>query len=121
MSKGYVSEGSNCYQHLHIDKIYPMEHCTFLHCLGVTYRRDLKSACGYKLTDYRLKVKVLGYLVDFVNFELSEGDDIFVVGYFDNGLRLTDSIPIKYPVLVAECIYKEDWLKYFPNKELGEK
>lgn len=121
MSKGYVSEGSNAYLHLHVDKIFPWEDCIFLHCLGVTYRRDLKSASGYKLTDYGMKVKVTGYLVDYVNFELSPGDDIFVIGYFDNSVRMVEGIGVRYPILIAESIYKEDWLKYFPNKELGEK
>lgn len=121
MAKGFIAEGSNCYHHLRIDKIRNFNDFRYLKCIGGRFFRDLKNPSGFRVEDYSITVRVDGYLVDYVDFELSEGDNIFVIGHLTNGNERVGETYRRYPLLIADCIYKEDFLKYFPRANIGER
>lgn len=122
MSKGkpLTLEGSNCYHSLKVLEIYTYNDTRYLKCEGGRFRRDLKNPSGYRITKYTIKVKVEGYLTEYVDYELTEGDNIFVVGYPADTVYKKEGIVLTYPHIVAECIFKADYLKYFPMKQVGE-
>lgn len=116
----YIPEGSHSYHHLEVVDIRTYDDKRFIKCKGATFHRDLKNPSGFRVIHYGLTVKVLGYLVDYVDFELDKGDKIFVVGYPEDDFFRREGYSIKFPILTAESIYKEDYLKYFPRQQIGE-
>lgn len=68
-----------------------------------------------------MTVRVEGYLIDYVDFEVSQGDCIFVVGHYANSIKENNGNKIVVPVLVADAIMKPDYLKYYKTNELGER
>lgn len=120
MGKGYVSEGSNIYLHLQVDNIRTYQDKRFIKCEGKIFHRDLKNTCGFRVINYGITVKVDGFLKEYVDFEINPGDNIFVVGYLEDDYYRREGFSVKFPILVAESIYKEDYLKYFPRRQFGE-
>lgn len=121
MVREYVAEGSNSYHYLTVEKIYKGDDIRFLHCVGKRFFRDLRNKSGYKVEPYLMRVKVLGMLVDYVDYEVSPNECIFVIGHFANSSREVNGTKVIAPILVADAIMKPDYLKYYKNKELGER
>ena len=118
----YATQGSNVYLPLTIKSIGEYEGKKYLKCSGSTYHRDLKVPSGWKVYPFKLTVKVEGFMVDYVEYELSPEDKIFVVGHLEDTTYRKDGIILHHVLLSAESIYKADYLKYFPgNLMLGEK
>ena len=113
----YINQGSTEYHHLNIKWIddYSNEinrDYVRMRCIGKNIYRSTKGKSGYVISGYNVLVYVHGRLKDYVLNELTIGDDILVVG------RSIDRKPNTYTrqrCLLAECIYREDWLKYYPN------
>lgn len=115
-----ILEGSNCYHSLKILEIRTYEDKRYLKTDGGRFRRDLKNPSGWRIVDYTLTVRVEGYLTEYVDYELSPGDNIFIVGYPVDSIYKGGDKVLRYPIVVAEAIFKADYLKYFPMKQLGE-
>lgn len=122
MAKGrpLILEGSNCYHSLKVQEVRTYEDKRYLQCRGGRFRRDLKNPSGWRVIDYDLTVRVEGFLTEYVDYEISSGDNIFVVGYPADSIYKTSDKVLRYPIVVAECIFKADYLKYFPMKNIGE-
>lgn len=86
---------------------------TDLYCLGKNYS-IANTPEGYIVNTYNTRVLVTGRLQDYVNSELAKGDSIFVIGH---SVERRDKYKRKYRYIQADCIYKEDWLKYYPKRE----
>ena len=121
MGSVFATEGSTVYLSLKVESIRNYDEVRFLKCSGATYRRDLKSPSGYRRTTFGIEVKVKDFLVEYVDFEISQGDNIFVVGYLDDDRYRRPGLTLIYPILVAEKIFKEDYLKYYPRRVLEGK
>ena len=115
-----ILEGSNCYHSLKVLEVRTYEDKRYLKCRGGRFRRDLKNPSGWRVIDYDLTVRVEGYLTEYVDYEIAPDDNIFVVGYPSDTIYKTSEKVLRYPVVVAECIFKADYLKYFPMKQIGE-
>lgn len=111
----YINQASNEYHHLRITEIRDRSKEIVLPfvkliCYGKYLYHTNDTRCGYRVSTYSVQVFVKGRLMDYVLSELGVNDDIFVVG------RSIDRKPNKYNKqrgLLAECIYKEDWLKFY--------
>lgn len=116
----YVSQGSNEYHHLTVKSIREQEsksgtECTILICDGKTFNRNTKSSTGHMITPYEIRVYVLGMLRNYVEAEIDIGNNIFVIGRSAVRTRKQGTSFWSQRVLEAECIYKEDWMRYYPN------
>ena len=83
---------------------------------GQLLRRTPTTSSGFTPNTYTLKILVKGFLVGYVEAEIDEGDSICVVGYSTDMTRKIKDNVYKDRVCRAECIYKEDFLKYFPMR-----
>lgn len=111
----YLNQCSNEYHHLTIkfidDYSYdPTKSYVRLKCKGKIIYRRAKARNGYTLYTYDINVYVAGRLKEYVLAELTTGDDIFVIGRTKNW-KPYKSNTIR--ALTAECIYREDWLKFY--------
>ena len=112
----YVDYGNNEYHHLTIQEIKDRTEKKipnlYLYCTGKTLMRDTSSATGFKIVPYRITVECRKGLIDYVYSELSVKESIFVIGH-------TVTVEIfkgRYQRnLIAKCIYREDWMKFFSN------
>ena len=121
MAKQYVAEGSNCYHYLSVDKVYSYQDYRYIVGFGKRFFRDLTKPSGYRVDDYSLRVRAEGYLADYVDYEVSPGECIFVIGHLGTSVRKRNTGVEKGVILIAEAIMKPEYLKYFKNKELGER
>lgn len=117
----YATEGSTVYLPLTIKTIGEYEGKKYILCKGTTFHRDLKSITGWRTFTYSIKVKAEGYLTEYVDYELNEGDKIFVVGHLEDTATRKDGMVLRHVLINAESIYRADYLKYYPMRELGEK
>lgn len=113
----YVAQSSNEYHHLVINDIIDRSRelkksFVRLHCTGKIMFRDSRSNSGYAIETYKVLVYIYGRLMDYVLNELQIKDSIFVVG------RTVTRMPNPYArvrCVQAECIYREDWMLYYPR------
>lgn len=117
----YVSLGSNEYHHGTIVEMFNSNKtekpCVVLKCKGKLMQRSTESRTGYKVIPYRFTVFCNGMLADYVNNELNLNDNIFVIGRSD----MTFHNRVQRRELVAECIYKEDWMNYWKSGDINPK
>lgn len=111
----YINQTSNEYHHLQVKWIDDYSNdlsrsYVRLKCTGKSMYRTVESRTGYRIYTYDVWLYVTGHLMDYVKAEIGMRDNIFVVG------RSVMRKPNKYSTqraLVAECIYKEDWLNFY--------
>lgn len=121
MVRFYSGEGSTFYDYLTIKKIIPYSDRTYLHCSGKRFFKDLKNPSGYKTEYYYIRVKVEGYLREYVDFELNPDDLIFIVGHLGNSKAVNNGNLEIGALIVADAIMKPTYLNYYPNREIGER
>lgn len=115
----FISEGANELHHIKVSSVRVSENKDgepYAIIVGKTQilRRNPKTASGYSPISYTLKVIVKGYLIGYVEAEIDEGDSICVIGYSTEMTRKIKDNIYRDRVCRAECIYKEDFLKYYP-------
>lgn len=111
----YINQGANEYHHLQIKYITDrsmeiIKPWVKLECVGKYMHYTSETKSGYKIYSYQIFVYAIGRMMDYVLAELQPKDMIFVVG------RSIDRRPNKYNKtrgLLAECIYREDWMKFY--------
>lgn len=111
----YINQTSNEYHHLKVSWIDDysndlQRNYIRLRCIGKVMYRNYEAKNDYKVYQYQIYIYVNGRLMDYVKSEIQNGDNIFVIG------RTVMRKPNRYNVqrsLVAECIYKEDWLNFY--------
>lgn len=117
----YISTGANEYHHITINDIIDYRHKDepFLIIKGKSklLQRNTKSPSGFKIIPYSISIRVRGFLMDYVTNELKIEDNIFVVGRTD----MMYSSNISKRELVAECIYREDWMTYYRAGNINPK
>lgn len=111
----YVSAGANEYHHLTLQNIRDFkdkkEPFLMLECKGKIMKRKAGSITGFITIPYEIKVRVRGQLISYVENELKINDNIFVIGRSDMFRGRSNSLR----GIVAECIYREDWMTYYPR------
>lgn len=117
----FISEGINETHHIKVSSVRVTmnkdgEPYAIIVGKSQRLRRNPKNPSGYSPNTYTVKVLVKGYLVGYVEAEIDEGDNIFVTGYSTDMTRKIKDNIYKDRVCRAECIYKEDFLKYYPMR-----
>lgn len=118
----YVGVGPNEYHHL---KVRNVKYATssngielaFLDCMGKTLQRSTTTQKGWLVKTYFLTCVVRDFLVAYVQSEIEEGDDIFVIGHPEPAYSQVVKTGRNETRLVADCIYKEDFLKYYSSSK----
>lgn len=109
----YVGQSTNEYHHITVREVVDYSECSYPFVLikgdSKIMCRDSKALKGYTVKPYSIQVRVRGMLMNYVLYEIDEGDNIFVIGHSEMWT------PKKFPMRIvkAECIYKEDWMKYY--------
>ena len=118
----YIGDGGNCYLHLRISKIKDIGLSTGESIISLECSTKNRQRGGNRTKDDNrvfsgvVDIWVDGYLREYVVNELEEGNNIFVIASPEARQTLYNGVPMRKVKFRAECIYREDFLKYFPNE-----
>lgn len=121
----FVSSGANEIHHIRVKEIYelnPFDGEERIKIVGTTRIKILnpKKARGYELSSYEVDIIAKGFLVNYITAEIDVGDSLCVVGYTTTRKVPRGNAWIPIREVVATCVYKEDFLKYFPRNTVEE-
>lgn len=119
MARDYVAEGSCCYHYIRVDKVYSSGEFRYIKGYTKRFFKDLTKRNGYRIDDCAVRVRVSGYLADYVDYEVIPNEVIFVVGHLGASIN-PETRDVKM-IIVADAIMKPDYLKYYKTGEIGER
>lgn len=117
----YIGDGGNCFIHMRVVRLTPVTFTDGNEVIiieGTTKQRlrNMASKDSTKIVNASIDVLVTGYLKTYVENEIDSGDNLFVIAAPTTYQTAYKGVPVKRTRFKAECIYKEDFLKYFPNE-----
>lgn len=117
----YIGDGSNCFIHMRVVRLTPVTFTDGNEVImieGTTKQRlrNMESKDSARIVNASIDVLVTGYLKTYVENEIDSGDNLFVIAAPTTFQTAYKGVPVKKTRFKAECIYKEDFLKYFPNE-----
>ena len=117
----YIGDGSNCFIHMRVVRLTPVTFADGNEVImieGTTKQRlrNMASKDSTKIVNASIDILVTGYLKTYVENEIDSGDNLFVIAAPTTYQTAYKGVPVKRTRFKAECIYKEDFLKYFPNE-----
>ena len=117
----YIGDGGNCFIHMRVIRIThatPSDGREVIFIEGSTKQRlrNMESKDDTRIVNASIDVLVTGYLKTYVENEIDSGDNLFVIAAPTTYQTAYKGVPVKKTRFKAECIYKEDFLKYFPNE-----
>lgn len=117
----YIGDGSNCFIHMRVVRLTPVTFTDGNEVIiieGTTKQRlrNMESKDSTKMVTASIDILVTGYLKTYVENEIDSGDNLFVIAAPTSHQTAYKGVPVRRTRFKAECIYKEDFLKYFPNE-----
>lgn len=117
----YIGDGGNCFIHMRVVRLTPVTFTDGNEVImieGTTKQRlrNMESKDDTRIVNASIDVLVTGYLKTYVENEIDSGDNLFVIAAPTTYQTAYKGVPVKRTRFKAECIYKEDFLKYFPNE-----
>lgn len=117
----YIGDGSNCFIHMRVVRLTPVTFTDGNEVImieGTTKQRlrNMESKDDTRIAKAAIDILVTGYLKTYVENEIDSGDNLFIIAAPITYQTAYKGVPVKKTRFKAECIYKEDFLKYFPNE-----
>lgn len=117
----YIGDGGNCFIHMRVARTRPVTFSDGNEVIFIEGSTKQKIRSGInkddmKTTSANIDVLVTGYLKTYVENEIDSGDNLFIIASPATIQTAYNGVPVKKTRFKAECIYKEDFLKYFPNE-----
>lgn len=117
----YIGDGGNCFIHMRVVRLTPVTFTDGNEVImieGTTKQRlrNMASKDDTRIVNASIDILVTGYLKTYVENEIDSGDNLFVIAAPTTYQTAYKGVPVKRTRFKAECIYKEDFLKYFPNE-----
>lgn len=117
----YIGDGGNCFIHMRVVRLTPVTFTDGNEVImieGTTKQRlrNMESKDDTRIVNASIDILVTGYLKTYVENEIDSGDNLFVIAAPTTYQTAYKGVPVKRTRFKAECIYKEDFLKYFPNE-----